>query len=540
MSMQLRTISLTKSLTPLLKRHNLPQALTRQLQRGPGHEDSSSKPNLALPIAPGKLPILESQANEHVLKDLILKKGPLTLDDLESVLNFVDLDVQVTKAGAVPASTNPESSYINFAWVRDTAVLALAMYELGLVEEAKQLITCFWEFYTSNHENGQRGRLTNFLWDKNPREKYLRGENPWHIRGWIDKESGKIVTSLAHWKHTQPDGLFMLLALTYKMAKEKKLDLGKLDAQLGQHQFGDSIFSLATKVATRIEPYNLTAGGAWEDFDAQNRTSWLAPYVQAMENGKAHFSATNWNLIKISELAELQDAISRGVTEGRKALNTRIPEDGSMAIETDSDSIQRYDSSLVFALLFDPDLNPKQILAIIKTIYDHRLEKVGMSRRDKDRYMGRDYHKVDTKDGIFTTDDIINKEKDPLAGWTFQEAVCAEKLFDLYLDSNGAWEEPFLVAQDFTKRCIAMITSRDYTFHKKFHEGRRDVDITVKARQVPECWFYNSDSGIFFPGENSPLITYGNGCYAKMFHKAILATHLWNARHSKVKQGAVA
>ena len=543
MSSSLRVVPLGQSLSSLLKSRQPIQRISPQLII----PESDLKTQL-LPITPSELFISEAHAEEHLLKDLILKEDPLSLNDIQQVLDFVDLDIHIYPTGAMPASTQSQTSYSKHAWTRDTMVAASRMYALGFVEEATLMVTHLWKYYAGQED---RWRFMPFVKDKN--EGNRRYEHTWkenlpQIRMWL-QEDGQIVTKKDHqWPHAQPDGIYMLLDLTFEMACNGDLDLAKLTKEIGDENHSESILSIGTQFANNIKPWDLTAHGPWEDHQGYNRLSWLSPFVSGMEKIAGSFKAHVWDSIKVEDVAALQDLVACGSEEGKKALETRVPQDGSLAIETDNYNGQNFhqnDAAILFGFLFNPGLNVKQIIAIFKTIYEYRIGKVAISRRDDDLYLGRDYNKWKHEQGINTLTkekgaQVSGEWKNPLAEWIFPESVVAEKLFDMYLESAGKWEEPFYLAQKHLKRCISLVPSEDYTYRKEFHEyAPNGTDITVPGRKVGECWSFNSSTQTFVPRENSPL-PLATAPYAGMLQKLILATKLWNAKHTKTARQTAA
>jgi len=474
------------------------------------------------------IPISADFAKGHKLEKLILKETPITRRDLNKVIDTVNFNLSCYSTGALPASTNPDSTYRRFAWTRDMAIKAFAMHETGCSEDAISVVKNIAAFYSRTEE---RGRFTNFLWDPSPREKYIKApfaDIP-QIRAWIH-DDGRMEESPQGWQHNQLDAIGMWLWLTFKLANENSLNLAELENELHYIQGSngedkpDSIFSVGLTFLNRIQYWDQFDVGPWEDLRGYKRASSIGACLAAFKEAKKYFD-NNPGSIKVWNEAILKKEIENAIFNGETALKIRIPEDGREAIETDTHPFQYHDAALILLLYpFNPGLSKVQEEAILKTILNHRIGEVGISRRDCDSYVGMNYPYYPDKEGIYS--DISQEDYKP-AEWSF-DPLLAAYCYKRFVISDGKDEDAFYMADRFLKRSIAQITKINDSFYN--HGVKRQISIPDGI--VPEAYWFDTHENRWRSNENSPLL-WAECNFALAITEAIPAIALWE----KVQHG---
>lgn len=478
------------------------------------------------------IPLSKPFIEGHPLWSYILKTTPIDFSDIEKIVNQINFHMAYySNTGTMPASTNPKSGYREFAWTRDMAIKALSLSEIGDIENAEKVVNSLAKFYGRLEE---RGRFTAFFWDKNPKSKYRSDDKlslP-QIRAYI-YENGEMTESPQGWLHNQLDAIGMWLWVTFKLANENKIKLGDIDKRLVEtvnHQNGeDSIFSVALSFLNRIEFWDQIDVGPWEDYGGYKRASSLGICLAAFKEAKNYFENRDWNSITIWNKSKLKAELENGIRNGEWALKDRIPEDGREAVETDTNLFQKYDSALIFLLYpFNPGLSPSQEVAVLNTVYGHRMGEVGFSRRDHDNYVGMDYPYNDFSEGIYSNTFAHNYKA---AEWSLFDPLLAAFYYKKYVNSKGKNEESLLLADKHLKRSLAQVTKGKDSYTKSYWvhgTGRKSEYIEIQNRIVPEAYWYDTHEQRWRANENSPLLM-AEAAYLMMFKEAAGALALRKA-----------
>lgn len=473
-----------------------------------------------------KLPTVSLNfAKGHPLENLITKDESISVEDIKEALGEVTFHLSYYPSGTIPASTNNNSGYARFAWTRDMAMKAFAMYAMERTNDANKVVQNLARFYNRKEE---RGRFTNYHWDPYPHQKYKTAPH-WdlpQIRAEIN-DDGHMVEYSQGWMHNQLDAMGMWLYLTFKMANEEKLDLKKLNHSLSLSEEGndenncDSIFSVALTFLNRIRYWEQYDVGPWEDYRGYKRASSLGICLAAFKEAHKYLEKHKWNSIKIWNESELKREIENGIMNGSYALKERIPEDGREAIETDTHSFQLYDSALTLLLYpCNPSLSEMQEKAILKTLYNHRMGEIGFTRRDSDNYVGMNYIYNHRGEGIYSNMDVSGYEA---AQWSIFDPLLASYHYKKYVNSSGKNEESFLLADMHMKRTLAHITKAKDRFSKASGIFR---DISVPKGILPEAYWLDTRENRWRPNENSPLL-WTEANFILAIKEAVPAISLW-------------
>lgn len=489
----------------------------------------SGSPKQAVNGQQNSVPVSRSFIEGHPFWSYILRPTPIEFNDVENIVNQINFHLAYYEnTFTMPASTNPKSGYVYFAWTRDMAIKALSLSEIGDVGNAQKVINNLAKFYGRLEE---RGRFTAFFWDNNPKSKYIAPDKlslP-QIRAYIT-ESGEMVESPQNWQHNQLDAIGMWLWVTFKLANENKIKLSEIDKNLVEtvnHQNGeDSIFSVALSFLNRIEFWDQFDVGPWEDYSGYKRASSLGICLAAFKEAKNYFENRDWNSISIWDKSKLKAELENGIINGEHALRERVPEDGREAIETDTNWFQKHDSALIFLLYpFNPNLSPLQEKAILKTVYEHRMGEVGFSRRDNDNYVGMDYPYNDYSEGIYSNTFAHDYKA---AEWTLFDPLLAAFYYKKYVDSKGSDEDSLLLADRHLKRSLAQVTKGKDSYTKSYWDycyGKKSEYIEIEDKIIPEAYWYDTHEQRWRANENSPLLM-AEAAYLMMLKEAASALAL--------------
>ncbi len=521
---------------------------TATSQRSPLYSTHIYKPLLHI-IEKGLHSESQDFISGHPLEHLILK--PLGVhfvpSELKQVVDSLDFKLGLYDTGTIPASTNPKSSYSEFAWTRDMANKVLAMIEMDCIDEAKKVIYALARF---NNEKEQRnvfyGLHLHESGKPNPHDKYQLDTNSHpHIRAAIDA-NGLMVRSQQPWGHNQLDAIGAWLYVTFYLAnklsnkKDPNYDpkfLKELDTWLtntvNKYNGIDSIFSLTFKALNRIECWNNFDVGPWEDIYGYKRASSIGICLKAAQEAKKYFDNNNWNAINIHDVNSFKLELTHLTENCSKALEERIPNDGSEVKEID-----RFPSDAALTLLlepFNPGLSEVQEQAILKTLYEHRMGVVGFTRRDEDDYVGMDYPYNIKSKGIFS--DLSNPHH-KAAEWTLFDPLLAtfyyKKFNKKYNESKIIDNDILLLAELHLKRTITQITKEEDSYIKRHEDSNRikEEKISVPHLVLPEAYWFDSTQNKWRPNENSPLL-WSEANFILMMKEALKAAYIMEKAQSQ-------
>ncbi len=469
----------------------------------------------------------------HPLKDIILRRPGehLSIKDLGKVVKFTNLDLIRFESGAIPASINKESTYSRFAWTRDMANKAVAMIENGCYEDAEKVVYCLADFYNRKE---QRDMLVSYHWHphdnpNDPKDRYRTGRGG-HvpIRGAIS-ENGEMVKSDHPWAHNQLDAIGAWLYVTFRLANElanpsnprhNSAFLKQLNDHLSQSNPDaniDSILSVAFKSLNRLQCWDNFDVGPWEDIAAHKRATSIGICLKAAHEAKWNLGTGNSNELPIHDRNGFRGELDNIINKSTQALNERIPSDGREAVECD---IFSSDSSLAFLLFpYNPGLSDAQEMAILKTLYANRLGVVGMTRRDKDNYVGRDYNTNIHSQEIYSNVYVPDYKA---AEWCIFDPLLAAFFYNKFsrkVKEQGIVDEDLYTLAEFhMSRSIAQTTKAKDAYIKRFYVDnpntlREQLIVTEKGR-CPEAYFLDSfvvdpetlKRGKWRANENTPLL----------------------------------
>lgn len=481
--------------------------------------------------SPNQIPIAGELAEEHWLKDFILRESPIiSKSDVDKILETIENTIQISyfDNGAIQASPNPHSTYSFGTWRRDDAIMIHSFITAASVLEGndrneildkarKELI--HWARFDNLPES--RGRYTSFFF-LNPDP----GENRKLAKERFKKDINGLPRALASitndgglgeyydWGHNQLDAIGSMLYMYFYSANNGVIDLKELDEILNvqnPENREDSILSVGLHLLHEIEYWDQNDLGAWEKEMGNKRASSVGLCLSAFQEAKKYFESKGWNpnqTFKVNAGVDIKRIIEEGIKNGEATISERIPSDGRPAVETDA--IQK-DSALAFLLLFNPNLNKKQEEAILNTVYE-LMGDYGFKRMpdNVDAFMGEDH--TDNPHGGIWSD--LNKPNHSAAQWTLFDPILAGYYYKRYTDSEGLDENSFLLADKHLKRTLSQITKHDYNveqFYETIRDGRKVTEkgnVFIPAGTLPEARFKknnSSGSSEWLPNRNSPL-----------------------------------
>jgi hypothetical protein len=483
--------------------------------------DNSTSASLDSIIRVESIPLEESLVRGHLFENLIRTQKILSTRELQGLQQSLNLLVHVYDSGAIPAASNPASSYSVHSWTRDTAIVARSLFARNNRADCLKALVHLASFYG---DALQRDRFIGFHFHPDPVWLYRHGDSrrslP-HVRARI--EDGRLRESPDEWSHSQLDAIGMWLGVTFQIANLMKLNLRGLDTYLTERvnplNQVDSIFSVALRFLCRIRFWEQHDHGAWEDRQEPARASSTGACVMAIREAITYFDQYGWERITIHDSEgqpTLRQELQEALRLGSAALARRIPENGDDAIETEN---FRSDAALTFLLFpFDPGLSALQQRGILKVLYRDRLGPVGFSRRDHDEYVGQDYAH-NPNNPIFVDPNLSGYRP---AEWTLFDPLLGAYFYQRFIDSKGLDLESLKLADRHLKRSISQVTSREDTYWKACEQRM----VVVPALRIPEAYWWDSQAGRWRPNENSPLLMAEAAC-ALMLERGLQAAALF-------------
>jgi len=548
---------------PFAKRiKNIPLTPEAIAAKPPSTNYVTPKERLFLPIHGQRLTVDDDFSYfvaSHPFKNLITKPDTeyITTSELTEILRKVKFELACYDTGAMPASTNPSSSYSKFAWTRDMANKTMSMIEAGCINEAKRIVYGMASFYNLP-EN--RELIKKYVANKSSAKIAYRLGHYGHvpIRAQISS-NGEMVNSNHPWAHNQLDAIGAWLYVTFYLANTLSDNshqnhdqdfLKNLDHHLSTvngDNSNESIFSLTFSMLHNIECWDNYDVGPWEDVYAHKRASSVGICLAAAKQAKQHLQVNNWNNIRISDTERFKHELQNLMHHSGLAIEDRIPRDGIRnAVECDE---FKSDAALTFLLYpYNPGLDYSQELAILRTIYGHRLGTAGITRRDKDIYVGADYpYNIDGQ-GIYANEYVQDYKA---AQWAIFDPLLACFFFKKFATNlkNGFMDsESFKLGQVHLKRSLSQVTKNSDVYLKRYylkdpidykqleresHECIYEELVKVSQFSCPEAYWYDNHfidpnthrKGKWRPNENSPLL-WTEANFALMIKEAMIATHL--------------
>jgi hypothetical protein len=468
-------------------------------------------PHPTLHIRPSDLPIAQEHASEHPLSNFIHQQRPLTARQISAIVRILNLEESLPATGVMPASTTPYSDYRDHGWPRDTAISAYTLIDAGDPTHG------FKSLFNLLHTLGSdevRGRLTTAFFHPDP---YAHFADPDCWRAPPARYlivNGRLQESAQPWNHFQLDSLGLVPWVFFRLANEGRLDLGRvshfLTKQGSPHEAQESILVVWLRALHHMRFAEQSDFSMWEDHRLPSRASSIGACTAAFAEARQFFRANGFQALPHWSTTDLEETLEQGFHSGHAVLSRRIPADGGFACETDRFPA---DSALCLNLLCDPSLSTAQQDAILRTLYHHRMEPLGFSRRDEDAYMGQNY--AHRKDG----EGIWGEPQGRPALWGLFDNVIGDFLCRRGVRTGNIAD--IALGERHLRRSLCYLTPHPDHYLRQSDQK----EIRIGALTVPEAYWWCTEQGRYRPNCNTPLLM-GVGALARQLKSTWLARRM--------------
>lgn len=413
----------------------------------------------------------------------ITKEGIHKSSDIENLIKtYIEQKIVELKVyedtGVIPTSTmsTEGNDFESNVWFRDFALCLYAAAECGQEEVAAKGLKAMWGFLNSqitrppmapikfirNYENdGIEGSAGYF---RSP----VQSEDLFHIRSAVNPETGFLKKSSEPWAQGQLDALGFTMWTTFKLAREGKIDLEKLDRSLkkGKGSGGFSIFKVLPQYVMVSKCWDNIDMGPWE---SENDMGWmrassvgacLAGFNEVRDYFTTEEYSKNMKGFRITReddgFNNFSTALDRVIDRCQDSINHRIGVHGEhvteFAIEVDENGkaitdnrtgimkVREADMALS-TLLFLPDvLNEHQFNGVLKTLISELERESGMIR-----------HQDDLVEAVETNDPDRQKRR-----WTLGDAFITYGVAQKYIETLNP--EYYEAMDLFLRRMASQIT----------------------------------------------------------------------------------
>ncbi|MBX7144050.1 MAG: hypothetical protein K1X79_06330 [Oligoflexia bacterium] len=476
----------------------------------------------------------------HFLERFLRAPGQLGESDLVVISHVLAASVstQILGVGAVPASTNAATHYSSKSWLRDSAMIALALKRDGKADKAEAIL---WNILSFHGAQEQRWRFDHYHTSPDPVGDYAKRVRHPHAMTDIAAD-GRLKEATDVWGHEQLDSIGWLIFLPFRLANEGALNLGALNdritKEVNSFNADESLFVVALKFLNRIEAWNQSGRGPWEDMLKQSRASelgmMLAGLIEAQKffashpNGWGAFACCYGKDVTTEECQRrLREEVDRAEKEIRAALLRRVPDvPGALAIECDDETGERrsQDSGMLW-LLYPGEigLTVNQEAAILRTVY-RNMREVGFVRWPGDSYVGQDYanERREHMWPDFADGSVPNYRE---ARWSLFDPLLAAYYARRYVTSGSRDGQLLVRADRHLRRTLAMITNTESQFDWYRQDRKGVTSVTIPRHCLPEAEWFDTQSGLWRPNHNSPLMMANAALALAMLRYGYALTH---------------